>query len=496
MHIESLPTRNDVEPVLGMVGSLGWETRMVGSFVEVRPSSKAPAVLVSPVSYKFCGIWLRPVYTKLTVESFLDLDAIASSMLQAWFSEIGALSVLPARDDANSVTLMCRLLIPSEISEPAHLAEAILAAAFSGNDLKTHIRQIHGETESRESVPAAPAAAGPLVGASPPPAGREAPRKPAPLPPPGSDFPRAEDVPGVFVEHFDISPPFQAGGANDGIIYHHLFLAARDAAAFAGWGFRSYSSPATPGTMADWSTRQIRAFPAVILFRDGVELGRHTVISNSVEGILRWAYGLLGIEGPLPAPQAAAPACPPVKNTMPIRVDATPEAAALRAAVERCFVSGEALEVVYFGGSLPGGSRLLTPLRYCPERGDRYIIARCHRDGGDKTFRLDRMHLPGLPLVHAPGLWGGRAGRHREAPGTWVARDRQERGRPRPQAAGPGPAARRSAPQDRASPRLPRISRGFEIQGAPIQPPAGPRARPVGRTCRPPPRSARHMGGA
>jgi hypothetical protein len=46
-----------------------------------------------------------------------------------------------------------------------------------------------------------------------------------------------------------------------------------------------------------------------------------------------------------------------------------------------------------------------------------------------------------------------------------MARDRQERGRPRPQAAGPGPAARRSAPQDRASPRLPRISREFEIRG-------------------------------
>jgi hypothetical protein len=61
-----------------------------------------------------------------------------------------------------------------------------------------------------------------------------------------------------------------------------------------------------------------------------------------------------------------------------------------------------------------------------------------------------------------------------------------------PEAAGPGPAARRSAPQGRAAPRLPAWTPSI----GPIQPPAGPRSRSVGRTCRPPPRSARHMGGA
>jgi hypothetical protein len=57
---------------------------------------------------------------------------------------------------------------------------------------------------------------------------------------------------------------------------------------------------------------------------------------------------------------------------------------------------------------------------------------------------------------HAPRLWGGRVGRHREAPGPWVARGRREQpGLAHHDATSPGPAARRSAPQGRAAPRLP-----------------------------------------
>jgi hypothetical protein len=72
---------------------------------------------------------------------------------------------------------------------------------------------------------------------------------------------------------------------------------------------------------------------------------------------------------------------------------------ALRKELERHFASGTPLEIIYFGGGLPGKSRTITPLRYCEKRGPDYIIALCHRSGIGKTFRLDRMHLPGPPLA-------------------------------------------------------------------------------------------------
>ena len=80
--------------------------------------------------------------------------------------------------------------------------------------------------------------------------------------------------------------------------------------------------------------------------------------------------------------------------------DEPAEMTALREELERHFVSGTPLEVIYFGGGLPGAHRLLTPLRYCETRGRSYIIAICHRSGIEKTFRLDRMHLPGQPLAN------------------------------------------------------------------------------------------------
>ena len=82
-----------------------------------------------------------------------------------------------------------------------------------------------------------------------------------------------------------------------------------------------------------------------------------------------------------------------------MNVDPDPDMAALRDEIERHFASGTPLEIIYFGGGLPGQSRLITPLRYCEERGRNYIIALCHRSGIEKTFRLDRMHLPGPPMA-------------------------------------------------------------------------------------------------
>jgi hypothetical protein len=71
-----------------------------------------------------------------------------------------------------------------------------------------------------------------------------------------------------------------------------------------------------------------------------------------------------------------------------------PELTTLRVELERHFACGKPLKIIYFGGSFPGGRRLLTPVRYCETRGRNYLIAFCHRSGIEKTFRLDRMHLP------------------------------------------------------------------------------------------------------
>lgn len=76
-----------------------------------------------------------------------------------------------------------------------------------------------------------------------------------------------------------------------------------------------------------------------------------------------------------------------------------PDITALREELERHLASGTPLEVIYFGGGRPGALRSLTPLRYCEKRGRNHMIGRCNRSGIEKTFRFDRMHLPGRPLV-------------------------------------------------------------------------------------------------
>ena len=71
----------------------------------------------------------------------------------------------------------------------------------------------------------------------------------------------------------------------------------------------------------------------------------------------------------------------------------------LRVELEGCFESGNSIEVIYFGGSLPGVRRRLIPLGYCEKRGRDYIIAFCERSGMEKTFCLKRMHLPEVPVA-------------------------------------------------------------------------------------------------
>ncbi len=79
--------------------------------------------------------------------------------------------------------------------------------------------------------------------------------------------------------------------------------------------------------------------------------------------------------------------------------DSTAESTILREEIERHFASGTPMEVIYVAGGLPGQPRIVTPLRYCEARGRNYVIAVCDRSGIEKTFRLDRMYLPGSPLA-------------------------------------------------------------------------------------------------
>lgn len=104
--------------------------------------------------------------------------------------------------------------------------------------------------------------------------------------------PCAENTPGVLMEHFDLDTPYEDG--EEIMIYRGLFEAAKEAAASAGWAFRSYSSRKTPGSRSDYIKRNIRHFPTLLLYRDGAELGRNTVIQNTVPGILSWGHKLLG----------------------------------------------------------------------------------------------------------------------------------------------------------------------------------------------------------
>ncbi|MFT4175483.1 MAG: hypothetical protein QM627_02395 [Luteolibacter sp.] len=70
----------------------------------------------------------------------------------------------------------------------------------------------------------------------------------------------------------------------------------------------------------------------------------------------------------------------------------------LRGEIERGIHSAARIDVIYFGGSLPGSLRKITPLRYSEERGKDYLIAFCHQSRMEKTFKLERMNLPEPPM--------------------------------------------------------------------------------------------------
>ena len=49
------------------------------------------------------------------------------------------------------------------------------------------------------------------------------------------------------------------------------------------------------------------------------------------------------------------------------------------------------VDMEYLGGSTPGATRTVTPLRVVRMRGQVYLSARCHQSDSEKTFRLDRI---------------------------------------------------------------------------------------------------------
>lgn len=104
-------------------------------------------------------------------------------------------------------------------------------------------------------------------------------------------YPRPENTPGVFLEHYDLTWPRCEG--ESGFMAYSIYENAKEAAATAGWGFRSYSSLETPGTAEDFGLRTIMHFPTLILFKDGVELGRYKYSTSPVKIILEWGNELL-----------------------------------------------------------------------------------------------------------------------------------------------------------------------------------------------------------
>lgn len=68
--------------------------------------------------------------------------------------------------------------------------------------------------------------------------------------------------------------------------------------------------------------------------------------------------------------------------------------------IEACN-SGDGVEIIYFGGSTPGGYRVIYPRRLFKVRGYNsiYVEAYCETRGADRTFRLDKIQLANLAHI-------------------------------------------------------------------------------------------------
>lgn len=140
---------------------------------------------------------------------------------------------------------------------------------------------------------------------------------------------------------------------------------------------------------AAWSSGYLR-----MVFPDGrIIPAAHNEAHHSYKFRKRWVRPFK------PITPEATPNFSPSNSTNSMNEDADPDMMALREELDRHLASGTPIEIIYFGGGQPGERRAITPLRYCEKRGQSHLIALCHRSGIEKTYRLDRMHLPEPPLA-------------------------------------------------------------------------------------------------
>ena len=142
MDIERLENRIDLETVLDHVGKGGWEHSQVGQDIQVFPTTDSNSVLISRVRYKFCGAWILPIYSRVDLETYIDISTISSTLLQIALTEIGSLSVLRSEEDDNRITILYRLFIPAD-GDHVQFSEGVLTAYFSMVDLREWVKNIH-----------------------------------------------------------------------------------------------------------------------------------------------------------------------------------------------------------------------------------------------------------------------------------------------------------------------------------------------------------------
>lgn len=66
--------------------------------------------------------------------------------------------------------------------------------------------------------------------------------------------------------------------------------------------------------------------------------------------------------------------------------------------------TGDGVDIIYFGGSTPGVSRVICPHRLFKVKGydSIYVEAYCNTRGADRTFRLDKIKLTYPTYVKSP----------------------------------------------------------------------------------------------
>ncbi len=142
MNIDALPSRLDLSFAEETIAAQGWSTLEAGENLLVSPTGEAGKVLVSGRSYHFLNQWLRPVYSRVDIESDLDIRLITIPLLKYAMSEVGTISLYHADEGAKCVTIFYRVLIPSE-ADKVDLLNGILTALYSADDIKKLIAHYH-----------------------------------------------------------------------------------------------------------------------------------------------------------------------------------------------------------------------------------------------------------------------------------------------------------------------------------------------------------------